>query len=136
MIQEAEESMMVIPYGFYAGFNYVINCTQAINFPILRHMIGKVDSVKLPGQGQLLHNCLHVHPATIGRANREDSCELSRAHDPSRQKLTTWQDLHTSKKALMGLGHVLFHQATSPFSLWPQTMRSTTIPSCYQGCNH
>lgn len=72
---------MIIPYGFYAGFNYVINCTQAINFPILRHMTGKVDSMKLPGQGPLLHSCLHVHPATISWTNREDSCGLSRAHD-------------------------------------------------------
>lgn len=83
MIQEAGESMMTIPYGFYAGFNHVINCTQAINFPILRHMTGKVNSVKLPGQGQLLHSCLHVHPATkhMSYANRVDSCGLSGAHD-------------------------------------------------------
>lgn len=83
MIQEAGESMMTIPYGFYAGFNHVINCTQAINFPILRHMTGKVNSVKLPGQGQLLHSCLHVHPTTkhMSYANRVDSFGLSGAHD-------------------------------------------------------
>lgn len=83
MIQEAGESMMTISYGFYAGFNHVINCTQAINFPILRHMTGKVNSVKLPGQGQLLHSCLHVHPATkhMSYANRVDSCGLSGAHN-------------------------------------------------------
>lgn len=83
VIQEAGESMKTIPYGIYAGFNHVINCTQAINFPILRHMTGKVDSVKLPGQGQFLHSCLHVHPATkhMSCANRVDSCGLSGAHD-------------------------------------------------------